>query len=448
MRPLQTIHERAVLGMNDMFSGLQVKSFLREFRKVQKRSEGEVKDYQLKKIITLLSHAGENSPYYRELFKTLNFVPDKLQSLVDLKELPILNKETLLNHSSLILSEAYNTDTLYKGSSSGSTGTPIIFYTDIKSKSAGKAAGQIAWELTPWKFGMKGLHIWGHPETVNKQWNKLSSRLKARLYRHHKFAAHNFTDPGRIRELYELCNKEKYVYLDGYTMAIYIFAKYLSDQSLKVPSVKFVLTTGENLQDYQREVIEAEIGPVYDLYGCSEINGIANECSECGQYHTIDPHVYVEFSEPINDEGDCKLIITDLDNYAFPLIRYENGDLGKPGDHQSCSVPFGTMKAVSGRVADLIILENGGVLSVPGFFASTVFKHAPGLKQYQVVRDKADHLIIKIVINDTFDGSQMEFIKNAIEDYLGDKIKWDIEIVKQIPISKSGKTKLVVDLTA
>ena len=447
MEPVQTIYERAVLGANDMFSGLEVNSFLREFRKVQNRSVSVVKAYQLKRLKSLLSYAGKSSPYYRELFKEIKFIPEEFQCLADLKKLPILSRESLLSHSSSILSETYKTDTLYKGSSSGSTGTPIVFYTDTKAKSAGKAAGLLAWELTPWKFGMKGLHIWGHPETVIGQWNKLSSRLKARIYRHHKFAAHNFTDPGRFQELYVLCKKQKYSYLDGYTMAIYMFAKFLSDHSLKVPSVKFVLTTGENLQGYQRDVIESVIGPVYDLYGCSEINGIANECSECGQYHTIDPHVFVEFSEPINDDGDCKLIITDLDNYAFPLIRYENGDLGKPGNSQGCSVPFGSMKDISGRVTDLIVLENGGILSVPGFFASTVFKHAPGLKQYQIVRDKIDHLIIKLVIDSTFNEEQNRFIKRSVGDYLDGKIRWDIDIVNQIPVSKTGKTKLVVDLT-
>ena len=228
---------------------------------------------------------------------------------------------------------------------------------------------------------MKGLHIWGNPSTVNNEWKRPSSKLKAKILGHHKFPAYKLTDGKNFHELFELINRHNYDFIDGYTNAIFLFADYLKNNNLKLTSnIKCVLTTAENLQEFQRKTIEETIAPVFDTYGCSEINGIAYECSKCGVYHNIDPHVYVEFGEMIDKEGSRELITTDLDNYAFPLIRYKNDDLGVPyEDDANCSIGFSRLKSVTGRQSDIIQLKDGGTLSVPSFFGSMLLKKIKGI---------------------------------------------------------------------
>jgi len=72
----------------------------------------------------------------------------------------------------------------------------------------------------------------------------------------------------------------------------------------------------------------------------------------------------VEHGKKIAEE-ECALIITDLDNYGFPLIRYENGDAGVPvvEDEIDCEIQFQRIEMISGRVSDIIHFPNGGVLS-------------------------------------------------------------------------------------
>ena len=205
--------------------------------------------------------------------------------------------------------------------------------------------------------------------------------------------------------------------------------------------------TGENLLDYQRDLIEEVLGPVTDMYGCGEINGIANECDQCGQYHTIDPHVFVEFGNIVDKQGACELIITDLDNYGFPLIRYKNGDLALPSfeQPQNCYIPFSTFKKVVGRQSDIIQLPDGGVLSVPSFFGSMLLKQVTGIKQYQIVRTSDRHLEIRFVLNSNFTKENRLIIEKSLKDYLKDKMTWNIKIVSSIPVSKTGKFKLLID---
>ena len=442
-----SMYEKLLLFLNDKVSGLNVAEHLNALRKTRYLSEGELKELQFKKLKKLLIHAEKHSLFYEELLSEIQFTANDFHSFEDLQRVPVLSREKLISYSDKIISKSSDPVKLKKGSSSGSTGQPVIYFTDDDARSAGLAAGYLAWELAGWKLGMKGLHIWGNPDTVNQQWNRASSKLKSRLFRHHKFPAYMLTEEGQFQDLYIKCIKNGYRFIDGYTNAIYLFADYLKKQNLQLTGVKLVLTTGENLQDYQRELIEEMIAPVFDLYGCSEINGIANECTDCGNYHTIDPHVYVEYGEPVNEEGECPLIITDLDNYAFPLIRYQNGDMAVPGKEASCKEPFGTINKISGRESDLIHLSDGGVLSVPSFFGSSLLKKVSGIRQYQIIRDRTDHLTIKLVTDESFTNENEKLLKESVKDYLKNSIKWDIEYVDSIPVSKTGKFKLVKDLT-
>jgi len=361
----------------------------------------------------------------------------------------LLTRYDLQNHWKEIIASDFDLKKLSKGASSGSTGLPVFYYKDNIANSAGQAANLLGWTLSGWKMNMKGLHIWGNPSTVNKEWKRPSSKLKAKILGHHKFPAYKLTDGKNFHELFELINRHNYDFIDGYTNAIFLFADYLKNNNLKLKSnIKYVLTTAENLQDFQRKTIEKTIAPVYDTYGCSEINGIAYECNECGAYHIIDPHVYVEFGNIVDKVGSRELITTDLDNYAFPLIRYQNDDLGVPHENDAnCSIGFSRLKSVAGRQSDIIQLKNGGTLSVPSFFGSMLLKKIKGINQYQIVKIAEDLIQINFVKTAEFTTKDRQIIDNALKEYLSDKINYEIKFVDHIEHSKTGKFKLLIDKT-
>jgi phenylacetate-CoA ligase len=339
---------------------------------------------------------------------------------------------------------------LRKGSSSGATGLPVSYYKDSIASSAGQAANLLGWSLCGWEMGMKGLHIWGNPSTVNKEWKRASSRIKAKLIRHHKFPACQIVESQKFKELYELVIKQRYEYLDGYTNAIYLFAEYLKQNCLNINHiVKYVLTTAENLQEHQRRTIQETIAPVYDTYGCSEINGIAYECSICNNYHVIDPHVYLEYGDKIDDNGSHSLYITDLDNYSFPLIRYKNDDLGIPATDSvsQCNIPFSSIANVTGRQSDIIKLPGGGILSVPSFFGSMLLKNINGLKQYQIEKVEHDMIFVNLVITNEYSDKDRVIIHSALREYLAGKIRYKVRYVDRLEPSPTGKHKLVIDRT-
>ena len=120
-----------------------------------------------------------------------------------------------------------NKHKLEKGSSSGSTGYPVVYYKDSNANSAGHAAMYLGWEFSGWSFNMKGLHIWGNPSTVNKEWKRWSSKIKSQVFSLHKFPAYKLTDGGMFEKLFNQINNERYDYVEGYTNSIFLLANYL-----------------------------------------------------------------------------------------------------------------------------------------------------------------------------------------------------------------------------
>jgi phenylacetate-CoA ligase len=436
--------------LSDIIRGQNTLRYLRQFERLRDAPREETEAYRLERLKELLIHCKRNVPFYRERFRECGFSPGDFSSLDELKSIPPLTRQDLQERWQEIIADNYRGKRLSAGSSGGSTGQPVFYRKDSQATSAALAAHLLGWSFSGWKMSMKGLHIWGNPTTVNEEWGRLSSKLKARVFRHHKFPAYTLHDGSRLRELYELIRSERYDFIDGYTNAIYHFADYLKSNGLSFsPPLKYVLTTAENLHDFQRRAIEDAIAPVYDTYGCSEINSIAYECSRCGLYHVIDPHVYVEFGATSDEFGNRELYVTDLDNFAFPMLRYRNGDMAVPaeGDMPACEISFSGLRAISGRETDIIALPDGGMLSVPSFFGSMLLKKVNGLKQYQVEKVDENMLHINLVTNERFAQEDLRIIESALNGYISGRIGYVIRFVDAIDISGSGKYKLVIDRT-
>ncbi|MDI9533344.1 MAG: hypothetical protein QM238_06795 [Bacteroidota bacterium] len=441
---------RLSIFLSDLIKGQNTLRYLNRFERLRDASRSETEAYRLARLKQLLVHCERDVPFYSERFRECGFSAEDFTSLEQMRIIPPLTRKDLQDHWQKLIASGYRNKKLSAGSSGGSTGQPIFYRKDSRATSAGLAAHLLGWSFSGWRMSMKGLHIWGNPTTVNEEWGRFTSRLKAKIFRHHKFPAYTLHDGSRLRDLYEIITREKYDFLDGYTNAIYHFAEYLKNNNLVFSHPpKYVLTTAENLHDYQRRSIEEAIGPVYDTYGCSEINSIAYECAECGLYHIIDPHVYIEYGEPVDEAGNREVYVTDLDNFAFPMLRYKNGDMAIPdeGSSHECSIGFSRLRAVSGREVDIITLPDGGMLSVPSFFGSMLLKKVNGLKQYQVEKIDANMLRINLETSERFLPADMEIIEEALSEYLKGRIGYEIRIVDKIAVSGSGKFRLVVDRT-
>jgi len=437
------------LPLLDLAKGTSVSKYHHLFQKTLTWSKAEIAAYQLRKLKQIVAHAQSEIPFYKENFANSGVNADTLQSLEDLKKFPYLERDDIQYRLPQLTPVGADLSGIYRGSSSGSTGKPISYYIGKNSQSAGRAGIYLGWELAGWKLGTKGIHIWGNPRVVKEQWTKRSSKFKDFMFNHHKYPAYKLTEGKEFDVLITHLQKENYHFIDGYTTAIYLLANYIQQHNVPIKKYAYILTTAETLQDYQRDIIDRNLGKVYDLYGCSEIEGIAHECRLCGNYHVIDPRVIVELDkENPNQDGSCPIIVTELDNTVMPFIRYKIGDLAVPVEHNDCSIPFTALKRISGRVSDIISVPGGGNLVVASFFGAALLKKLEKkINQYQVIKVSEDKIILKLAITEKFGPADEAVINEYLAEYLKGKINHQIETVSEIPPAANGKFKLLVDQT-
>lgn len=205
----------------DILKNRKTGYFLKEFQKTKQFTKQDIEKYQFDKLKKLLSHASVHVPFYHKRFKEYGFSVENFSNLAQIVQIPPLTRKDLQSHWQEMIATNHDKQNLTKGSSSGSTGHPVFYYKDNISISAGQAANIFGWSLSGWRMNLKGLHIWGNPSTVNHEWKRISSRLKARVFSHHKFPAYKLTDDFQFRLLHNEVEINRYDYLDGYTNAIY-----------------------------------------------------------------------------------------------------------------------------------------------------------------------------------------------------------------------------------
>jgi len=443
------IAKKVGLKVYDNIRGLNVSKYLKLYIKTIEWSRDKIINYQTRKLKELLIYSYENVPFYKKRFDEAGFSPDSFKYLDQLNVLPPLTKKDLRNNQNTLFSIEKNKFTIFKGASSGSTGEPAVFYHDEHGKSSNRAAIIFGKFLGGYRLGNPWINIWGNPNTVNKEWTKLTSKASKFIFNEIPFPAYRLNTSHEYGNLYNLFLNKKPLFIYGYTNAVYLFAKFLEENKLTINKVKGVFPTSEKLMEFQKLTMENHLGKVYDQYGSSEVNGIAAESIYDDYFSIIDPHVFVEFIDVYKDTNAKKILVTHLDNKVFPLIRYDNGDLAEPVDDsiRSYTLNYSKIKSIDGRVSDIIKLPDGGNLVLPSFFGGGMFKNVAGVKQYQIVQYAPGKLRINLVINQSFNEKSKTTIINTLNNYLPKSLEFNLVFNHKIINSKTGKFKLFIDET-
>jgi len=126
-----------------------------------------------------------------------------------------------------------------------------------------------------------------------------------------------------------------------------------------------------------------------------------------------------------NDDGEklYKLLITDLENYAFPIIRYQLGDIVTLSDSMKscdCGRSLPRLKSIAGRFSDFIKLKNGRQISGSGLTISLLSK-IKGILKTQIIQNSLENLTLRIVKDDNFDDKSIEQLKTEFATLVGEK---------------------------
>jgi phenylacetate-CoA ligase len=304
---------KAIYGAGCRLRGTDVPAYLEELKESQWWSEERREAARLEKLRSLLAHARDHAPFYRELFEKHGFDCD-VDSLAGLKALPSVGKKEIASRRDAIQNEGRGGKLLFS-KTAGTTSIPFPFYRSADWDAQHRAAifrGCSWYGVEPWT---RSGHLWSISP-------RRSLRLKNRFldFLQNRFRQKSFDlSPGTFEGFYRKAARAEH--LAGYAGILYEFARFVNERHPggELRGLKIVRGTSEKIYPHYQDAARSAFGqPIRSEYGAAEAGIIAFECPE-GSLHITEEHVIVEV-----ESGE--IVVTNLLSHSFPFIRYRLGD--------------------------------------------------------------------------------------------------------------------------
>jgi len=441
-----------MIWIQDLIKGTHISKTKRFLCMTDSWSETALADYQLTKLKRLVGYAYSHVPYYKTLFDSIGLQPQQIKSLSDMAKIPILTKEIARKEFSNLVPDDLdvNSRKCLKSKTGGTTGVPMPFYKNTQTRDF-TWGGYYRWYT--WmgiKPGMREAVLWGDSSVLN---NNVLVRLKKRtldaLSCRLSISSFSINDEN-LPLIAEKLIKFQPVILRGYLSSVLQVARFFNENHLTLPSLKSISTTTETLLPIYREFIERTFKvKVYDQYGCGECNSIAFECPAHQGLHINEEHCIVEVLDDSNKqcvEKIGRIIVTDLDNYATPFIRYENGDSAVMSSLGcSCGRSSHLLKEISGRTADVVYLKDGS--GVHGVFFTDIlyemgFSDFKYFTRFQIIQKRKGDFVCHLEKTSTpMPADELWRIRSVFSKY-GNNVS--VDLVDTLNSDKSGKFRYVI----
>lgn len=448
MRLYSYIARNIILPASDIFLGTEVSKQLRFFEKTQWWKPKELEDYQNKRLRALIKHTYKNVPYYHNLFKSLNLYSEDIKTKDNLRKLPVLTKEKIRKNPEKFLAKNIKKISMIRSATSGSSGKVFEYMADKRVLSISRALGLRAWGFAGYNVGDRLVTIAG--SSLLPQKLTLLKKITLKTNRNLPLSSYNM-DNEKVKNYVHQIIKFKPKFIRGYPSSIAIIANYLLENDIHEIKPLAIMTTAETLFKSNRKVISDAFGcDVFDQCGCNDGGENLCECKEHVGYHIGIERAIHEFvneaNEPVSNNEIGHIILTDLWNYAMPLIRYDAGDMGTPTDEMCpCGRGLPLIKSFEGRSIDQIVLPDGKL--IPGLTltdALEMYGMEDKIREYQIIQEEVNKFTINIVKNEGYTTESSAEIHNFFMGHLGASVNVKIDFVDAIPRTNANKRRIVI----
>lgn len=405
----------------------------------------KIQNFQQERLESLLAHAREHVPYYRDRKELVGSGPRSTWGL--LSGFPLLTKDLVRSNAHMrLFAENFDSGSVQAIRTSGSTGEPFVTYADAYQLGFRFATTLRAHRWTGWDFGEPQVRLW-HQRIGMSQGQARKERLDAKLLNRSFVPAFEF-DERALEDLVAHLNARRPVLIDGYAESLNFLATYL-DLGVQLSfQPKAVMSSAQTLTPQTRENIERALGTiVFDKYGAREFSGIAYQCGQDNRFHVMDESYIVEVlvdGRPAEPGEVGEVVITDLNNYTFPLIRYRIGDLAMQSEQHPCGCgrSLSSLGRIEGRTQALVFCANGRWL--PGTFFAHFFKDFEfAIRFFQIHQEIAGEFTLLIVPAAGWTPTTWKSIEDQLREFIG-STHVVVEIVESIPMTLTGKRTPVV----
>lgn len=400
-----------------------------------------LQEYKKKRLKEYLKYTYKNSEYFNCKINEYNIDLDSPDITREIKKLPILSKSKVKENLDNISIQLNSNEELITSQTSGTTGSGLIF----KLTSEAEKYQWATWWRYRKKHGIKFNEWCGYfggrrIVSINQKnppywrYNYPGKQLM--------FSAYHLKEEN-IRSYVSKLREQKIKWIHGYPSLILVLANYMIERKVEVLDNLEIITVGaENLLEFQKKRISNAFKvPIRQHYGQAE--GVAN-ISECeyGNLHVDEDFSFIEFIQLKEHSNKYKIIGTNWHNRAFPLLRYDTGDIVELKEGKcKCGYVGRLVKNIDGRKEDYIVLPTGEKMGR----LDHIFKNMTNIHAAQIYQKRSDRIEIRVVKGDGYKevNDEGKLIKNT-RKYLGEKIKIKIKYRNSLKRTSTGKLRLVI----
>ncbi|MFB2567018.1 hypothetical protein [Rhizobium sp. IMFF44] len=407
----------------------------------------EIRKYKNRqRLASIVSFAKANVPYYRNILTKIRF--DPLRLLDDpkyLQDIPILTKRDLLEYGSAIISERHKGYIkLQPSHTNGSTGPNLAIYYSPSAKDISAAVTRLTQDWVGYRAHQIQVHLSTRiPNHGDRRAHRIEN-IRRFLARRESVEFSSLLHDELLRSWEEISSFKPYL-VQGLPSQLYAIAGAVKEaHDSQYGHFKVFVSTGETLFPHQRALIEDVFGcRIANRYGSAEFGIIAHEDFRVSSddirtshlMRVVDTHVWVDAYKNLGS-GVSPVLITTLNNKAFPLINYTSGDLAEVIERDDGIF----ISPVQGRIHDEVII--GGKRFSTQFFQDLLSARC-GITDFQVIRMLDGAFKIRVVPKSD---AKQDFIRGVLTSTFGDKLR--VEFCKLAELERVGaqnKFRYVID---
>ncbi len=321
-----------------------------------------------------------------------------------------------------------------KGSTSGTTGTPLSIPQDLKSVQREQAFVSRHLEWAGYQKGDK--RAWIRGDMVVPLSQKKGPYWRYSLFENMILMSSFHLTPDTIPGYLTAMENYGVDIIQAYPSSIAILAKYLDSKDLYYKGkLKSIVTSSESLSLEDRKIIEKRfLCKVFDWYGLFERVAAIGNC-EHGKYHLISDYSHVEFLDSGN--GKHEIVGTNFNNALYPLIRYRTGDHVVLSSEQNCLCGrvYPVIDRIEGRVVSHIFNEDNQKV----YALDQCVKGIEGVLGSQFYQANFGEVIMYVVADISFNDLEEEKLRFNVQSRLGASMRIEIKKVSELRRSKNGK---------
>lgn len=414
--------------MLDRLRGGQIRRYYEQIRYAWEK--GSSLEETENRIQALITHAVKTTEFYKDY-------PED----VSLKDLPVVNKDTFRQqYERFVSSDFKDAPDNRVMCTSGSTGTPLRMIQNRDKIRHNTAGGIFLGAAAGYYIGMK--------EAFIRVWVNNVKKSKFQLLQENLIMMDSSRmDEQALARMFDVIEKKKVKCLVGYSSALGELSDYIRKQKIDCSRccVKAIIPISETMPEPVRRMLEKQFGCPVRAWYSNEENGIMGLQNKEDEGYHIDTETYfyeilkMDADEPAEEGELGRIVITDLYNYAFPILRYDNGDMAVAERREKDGRFKLYLKELYGRRSDMIYDCRGK--AVTPYIITNNLWDIEGVRQYRFIQE--DIKDYTIWLNGDPEKMDQQEILRRIRPYLGEEARIRVELVDEIPVLASGKRKYI-----